>query len=848
MKYTVAQIHEILNLSPPEHQADRSVTQVLTDSRHLLFPQTTLFIALRSNRQNGHLYISGLYTKGVRVFLVSEEQDHNLFPGAAFILVSDTLAAFQKLAGYWRNCFQLPVIGIIGSNGKTIVKEWLHQLLAEDYRIVRSPRSFNSQIGVPLSLALMNATHQMGIFEAGISQPGEMIRLEKMIRPSIGIFTNIGAAHAAGFRDMRQKIREKLLLFAHTGLLISRMDSTLLREEILSLYEKRKNSKQPLKLLSWSFQQPDKTPPAAELTIIRIHTKKEEAENPFSLIEAIYKGEKRVIEIPFTDSGSIENVIHCWCLLLYLEIKDTLIFKRMKQLAPVAMRLEMKPGVQNCTLINDSYNSDFTSIKVALDFLSQQHQHAKHTLILSDVAQSGEEETRLYQQIAHLLQEKKVNRFIGIGEALNRQRKVFEQLPEIEYEFYPTTEAFLSRLSQKLFPTTLLPFRDEMILLKGARTFGFERISRLLEMKKHQTELEINLNALVHNLKTYQQLLKPGVRTMVMVKAFSYGSGSAEIANLLQFHQVDYLAVANVEEGMDLRKNGIQLPVMVLNPDPFYFDLFPQWNLEPELYSLSILKAFRNQLLKQGISDYPVHLILDTGMHRLGFVPEEMTELLSFLKEQDTLKISSVFSHLAASENPDMDDFTNQQARLFEEMSEQISSLLPYPIIRHLVNTSGISRHPDLQYDMVRLGIGLYGIDKTLNKQLQVVHTLRSTLSQIKEIPAGETIGYGRAGKADTPKRIATVALGYADGYLRSLGLGKAQMHLHGKPAPTVGHICMDMLMLDITHIPEAHEGDTVVVFGDSPSIQELAAWGNTIPYEILTGLSQRIVRVYVQE
>ncbi len=847
MRYTVAQIHEILGLDPPVIQGKHRIFHLLTDSRNLSFPDGTLFIAIRSSHQNGHHFISELYEKGVRAFLINEDQDHNLFPEAAFIRVPDTISALQRLAANWRNNFQIPVIGITGSNGKTIVKEWIHQLLADDLHIVRSPKSYNSQIGVPLSLALINSAHQMGVFEAGISQPGEMARVEKMIRPAIGIFTNIGAAHAAGFRNVRQKIREKLLLFAHSQLLIYKDDHTILNEEIASLYKKRQASEKPIVLFSWSVQKTERETSKTQLVITRIRERKDENGNFLSLIEGKYKGEKKAIEIPFTDSGSVENAIHCWCLLLYLEIEEARVISRMKRLTPVAMRLEMKPGIQNCTLINDSYNSDFTSIKVALDFLSYQRQHSKHTLIFSDVAQSGEDEVGLYRQIANLVHEKKVDHFIGIGAALYRQKRSFEAFREMRCSFYPSTEFFLRELSSRL-PLYTLPFQDEAILIKGARAFGFERISRLLEKKKHQTELEINLNAIVHNLKTYQQLLKPGVRTMVMVKAFSYGSGSTEIANVLQFHKVDYLAVANVDEGIELRKGGIRIPIMVLNPDPYYFDALIQWKLEPELYSLSILKRFQIQLKNQGVAHYPVHIILDTGMHRLGFSPNEIPEVARFLKEQSVIKVVSVFSHLAAAEEPNKDGFTNRQAFLFEKMSQKITAVLPYPVIRHLANTAGISRHPDLQYDMVRLGIGLYGIDATMGNKLQVVHTLRTTISQIKNVPAGETVGYGRAGRVDSDKRIATVAVGYADGYLRSLGMGKAQMFLHGKPAPVIGNICMDMLMLDITHIPEAREGDTVIVFGHHPRIEELATLGNTIPYEILTGLSRRIVRIYVQE
>lgn len=839
MKYTIEQITSVLNLPLPDKQATRIITQLLTDSRQLFHPETTLFVALSSERQDGHRYISELYRKGVRAFLVLAHFDTTPYPEACFIKVSDPLTALQKLAAAWRRKFSIPVIGITGSNGKTVIKEWLFQLLKPDYHIVRSPKSYNSQTGVPLSVVEMNPTHQLAIFEAGISQPKEMEKLQKIILPDLGIFTNIGEAHAEGFANVREKIREKLRLFSTTQLLIFSEDDAVVNKEIHAFQNEQEEK--PFALFSWSR----KSSGSARLIITGIQ-KRKTGEALFSTIKARYDEQEVAIEIPFTDEGSIENAIHCWCLMLYLKINQEAISRRMTQLQPVAMRLEMKNGIQNCTLINDSYNTDFTSIKVALDFLYHQRQHEKHTLILSDIVQSGEEERILYEQIAALLSKKRIQRFIGIGKALQRQKESFNHLSCTS--FYPTTESFIEALHRETASGRNLPFHDETILLKGARSFGFERISKLLEQKKHQTELIVNLNALIHNLKAYQSLLRTGVRTMVMVKAFSYGSGSAEIANLLQFYRVDYLAVANIDEGIDLRKNGITLPIVVLNPDPFYFDELARWQLEPELYSLSTLKGFQEVIARLGIAGYPVHLKLDTGMHRLGFSPEQIPALTALLREQKTLQVASVFSHLVASEDPRMDEFTQKQAQRFEEMSGAIAAALPYPVLRHLANTAGISRHPDLQYDMVRLGIGVYGIDPAMHSKLQVVHTLKTTISQIKEVTAGETIGYGRAGIADTDKRIAVVALGYADGYLRSLGKGKARMSLHGKWAPTIGQICMDMLMLDITHIPEAEEGDRVDVFGQKPRIEELAAWGDTIPYEILTGLSQRIVRIYIQE
>lgn len=839
MKYTIGQLAKILHLSQHIKHAQREISQLLTDSRRLIHPHETLFIALSSNRQDGHQYIPELYKNGVRAFLTNQNFDPSPYPDADFFQVSHPLKSLQFIVETWRNKFSIPLIGITGSNGKTIVKEWLFQLLKSDYHIIRSPKSFNSQIGVPLSVAEINKDHNLAIFEAGISRTGEMDRLQKIIHPNIGIFTNIGEAHSEGFTDIKQKIREKLKLFTNTQCLIFCKDDALLEQEIHRFQKKQNTAHQQLKLFSWS----KKKSQSAQLQIIHIHREEKKRPQPNSQIEAIYKNQKLAISFPFTDNGSIENAIHCLCTLLYLGINPKDLSARFEKLQPVAMRLEMKTGIQNCQLINDSYNSDFASIKVALDFLVHQKQRDKHTLILSDIEQAGTAEKVLYQKLAHLLEAKKIDRFIGIGDALFRQRQLFENLPEVS--FYPSTPKLIKAIKTSSVHSLFL---NEVILLKGARSFTFEKIVKLLEQKKHQNELTINLNAVVHNLKTYQSLLDPKVKTMVMVKAFSYGSGSAEIASLLQFHRVDYLAVANIEEGIYLRKNGITLPILILNPDPFYFEELIEWELEPELYSFTIFDEFAQKAASMGLTHCAVHIKLDTGMHRLGFTKEQLPQLITTIKHAPHLKIASIFSHLAASENPEMDYFTKIQGELFDQMSTVITGELSYPVIKHLSNTSGISRHPNLQFNMVRLGIGLYGIDAAMENKLETVHTLKATIAQIKSIPPGDTVGYGRAGKVKTPTRIAIVTLGYADGYLRSLGLGKGKMLIHQKHAPTIGQICMDMLMLDITSIPNAKVGDEVIVFGADLKIEKVASSGHTIPYEILSGLSQRIIRVYTQE
>lgn len=852
MSYPLDEISKALNAETLHKGKEITVSHLLLDSRKLIYPQTTLFIALVTLSGDGHTFIPQLYEKGVRAFLVSRFPEHAAYPEASFLQVNNTLQSLQLLASWHRNRFHIPVIGITGSNGKTIVKEWLYQLLNQEENIVRNPKSYNSQTGVPLSVWGMQPEHTLGIFEAGISQTGEMVSLEKIIRPAIGIFTNIGDAHNEGFLNIVQKIREKLLLFVHAQVLIYCKDYPELHECVLlvhsQMHRKEHSDKKTLRLFTWSFKTD------ADLTITRVVKESGQPEDSdvaeHTLISGVYKGKTLQIRIPFTDQGSIENAINCWCLLLYMGKDESLVRKRMEQLSRVAMRLELKEAVNDCSLINDSYNSDLGSLSIALDFLSQQKQYPRRTLILSDILQSGRNEADLYEDVAGLLEQKTVNRFIGIGKNISREKQSFLKISSLTAEFFATTDEFITAYLNP-HPTGIpLSFEHETILLKGARSFEFEKISRLLEQKTHITELEINLNALTHNLKAYQLLLTPGVKIMAMVKAFSYGSGSYEIANLLQFHQVDYLAVAYADEGISLRKRGITMPIMVMNPEPGTFDSMLQWSLEPEIYSLSLLRAFENAVKTFGSRAFPIHIKLDTGMHRLGFSEENLGEVIHHLKHSSELQVVSVFSHLAASEDPAFDAFTRQQARCFEAMSSRLAAALPYPILRHLANSSAASRFAELQYDMVRLGIGLYGIstDQTLKGNLEMVSTLKSRVSQIRKIKAGETVGYRRSGVADEDKIIATIPVGYADGYHRTLGNGKGKIAIRGSLAPTIGNICMDMLMADVTAIAGIKENDPVIIFGDCPSLRQVAAWAGTIPYEILTGISQRVKRIYLQE
>jgi len=831
LSYSISQIKQILKATQLQLINDAVIEHLLPDSRKLLFPSTTLFFALDGPRRNGSSFIGDLYKKDVRSFIVGENfstEELKKYPEANFLQVRDTLHALQLLAAHHRNEFKIPVIGITGSNGKTIVKDWLYQLLHTDFNIVRSPKSYNSQIGVPLSVWQMNEHHTLGIFEAGISQPDELQRLEKIIHPTIGVFTNIGEAHNEGFLNIRQKINEKLKLFLNSEWLIYGADDPDINEAVNTFVSTIKNENQ-LKIFTWSKKQ--------EATL---YIKKTEKRISDTVINAEYKKESISITIPFFDDASIENSITCWCVLLQLGVKPDTIAERMLLLRPIEMRLELKQGINNCSVINDSYSADINSLAIALDFLQQQQQHPKRSLILSDILQSGRGGSELYPAIASILKQKKVDRFIGIGTDISKHKDAFKNIKETI--FFPSTSVFKEHFNS-------IHFHDETILLKGARSFEFEQISHLLEQKIHQTVLEIDLSAITHNLKQYQKELNPGVKLMAMVKAFSYGSGSFEIANLLQFHKVDYLAVAYADEGVELRKSGITLPMMVMNAEETTFDVLIQYNLEPELYSFGILKSFSNYLEQSGITNYPVHIKLDTGMHRLGFEKQDMNELGKLLYESSTFKVQSVFSHLAASDAAEHDGFTREQVASFIKSSDLLQQKLSYPFIKHIANTSAIHRHKDIQFDMVRLGIGLYGVDSipAMQQQLKNVTTLKTTISQIKKVKAGESVGYSRKGIAHKDSVIATVRIGYADGYPRILSNGIGKMLINGNLVPVIGNVCMDMIMLDVTGV-DIKEGDDVIVFGKELPVNDLAKWAQTIAYEILTGVSQRVKRVYYEE
>lgn len=819
---SLAQISRITEgeLSGNQKLMQSAITSIITDSRQFQRGSDVLFIALKGPVNNGHDYIPDLIEKGVCFFLVSERTVIN--DDAIFILVDDTTLALQKLAAFNRHLFEIPVIGITGSNGKTIIKEWLHDLLSADFRIVRSPKSYNSQVGVPLSVLLMNNEDELAFFEAGISQPGEMPKLAPIIDPQIGILTNIGDAHQEFFISLEQKLSEKLLLFSNCEKLVCRADDKLVQEQVSSFCAK--NNIEPV---FWSTKN-DKSSLYFEVGILQDSCQ----------IEAHFDQKRFRFRIPFTDDSAIENACHCFATITALGLDPAKFPDRFEKLHPVAMRLEIKQGINNCILINDFYNSDLNSFNIALTVLNQQATNVdqEKILILSDIEQTGVADEELYTRVNQLITDGKITRMIGIGPKIAAYKKVFS-VPAIYFE---NTEKFILGFQRK-------DFQSSAILIKGARRFRFEQISALLQQKAHQTVLEINLNALVNNLNVFRKKLKPSTKIMVMVKAFSYGSGDVEVARILQYQKVDYLAVAVADEGVQLRNAGITVPIIVMNPEQDSFQNIIRYNLEPNIYSFELLRNFSASVSLAGSHDFPIHIKIDTGMNRLGFKHEdELHSVLEFLKSNQNLRIQSVFSHLVGSDEAALDDFTRRQIQKFEKAADLLRSSFPHSIDRHILNSAGIERFTEKQYEMVRLGIGLYGVSVS-GLPLQNIGILKSTISQVKTIDESESVGYNRKGQVKRESRIAIVPVGYADGLDRKLGNKNGTAYINGKFAPIIGNICMDMLMLDITDV-DAESGDTVEFFGPHISIKELAAQIGTIPYEILTGISQRVKRVYLQE
>jgi len=800
---------------------DLIATNIIIDSRHQNPGEDPAFLAIRGINHDGHNFIPVMYDKGVRIFIVDKlPDDIERFSASAFIITPDTVSALQLIASYVRRSFSSPVIAVTGSTGKTIVKEWLADVIGLTVPLVRSPRSFNSQTGVPLSVLKLDKKYRMAIIEAGISRMHEMDNLREVIDPSIGVITNIGDAHSENFPDKFVKTKEKLKLFRDASMIIYCRDYKIIHEAIID-----EAGFQSKILVDWSLNDPDA---AIRVSLITGRDRSTD-------IEMNYKGNKYSFMIPFVDRASVENAVTVASVCLALQIDREVIREGLASLVSVAMRMEVKSGINNCQLIEDYYNSDPGSLRMALEYLTTRNSR-KSTLILSDFMQTGRDKEDLYSEVAAMVRETGIGKFIGIGPELSECRSFFEK----NSEFYYSTDEFILRFNSA-------DYKDETILLKGARRYEFEKISRLLELQLHQTVLEINLGAIAHNLNEFRRLLQPGTRIMVMVKAFAYGAGPAEIAGLLEYHRISYLGVAYADEGVELRNAGVTMPVMVMNHDPYSCDLIIRYNLEPVIYSYPSLERFSAVAAKHGLVQYPVHIKIDTGMHRLGFMPEEIPKLTEKLKKLEQLNVASVFSHLASSEDERFDTFTHKQADIFKEAVTYLRKELGYNFLRHLCNSSGIVRFPQYHFDMVRPGIGIYGIGHLPGLDLKPVGRFKTRISQIKKIGSGEPVGYGCADVSDKERTIAILPVGYADGLKRILGNGKGHLFIRNTKVPITGNICMDMCMVDITGLG-AVSGDEAEIFGDNIDIGEIAGLCETIPYEILTSIPRRVRRIFYHE
>lgn len=826
MQYTIEDIREILRAKERIVTPDSKVTRLLTDSRSLSFPEETIFFAIKTKHGDGHNYVKELYHRGVHNFIVNSTVGFEELDKANFIIVEDSLKALQNLAAHHRSLFDIPVIGITGSDGKTIVKEWLYQLTAGSYNVTRSPRSYNSQIGVPLSVWKLSDESTLGIFEAGISQIQEMDNLQNIIKPTIGIMTNISSAHQENFSTMQEKCFEKLSLFRKCDIVIYNADDPLLAGCVT-------RSHLPSREIAWSCKDPERP----------LYIKSIEKDDTGTTVKYNYLTIENSYRIPFLDDASVEDSISCLAAALYLMIPANIIAERMAQLEPVAMRLEVKEGKRGCLIINDSYNSDTASLDIALDFMERRSAtlpHLRRTLVLADIKQTGKSANNLYRIVLEYLEERKIEKFIGIGKDICSQAAKFKK-SDIECHFFENTEALLAS-------HILRDMHNECILIKGSRSFHFEDVSEALEKKVHQTILEVNLSALRDNLNRYRNSLAPSTKTICMVKAGAYGAGALEVGRTLQECNANYLAVAVADEGAELRKDGITTGIIVMNPEPSSYSTLFDNKLEPEVYSFGMLKSLIHAACHEGITDYPIHIKIDTGMHRLGFLPEEIPALIDTLKRQSALTPRSVFSHFAGSDSPLFDKFTKTQIERFEKTANELQGAFKHKILRHICNSAGAERFTGAQYDMVRLGIGLYGISPMgEDNTLRPISTLKTIILQLRDVPAEETVGYSRKGRLTRDSRIAALPIGYADGLNRRLGNGKGYCIINGKRAPYIGNICMDVCMVDVTGI-ECKEGDTVEIFGDNLPVTTVAEWLETIPYEVLTSVSTRIKRVYYSD
>ncbi len=825
MKYTAAEIADILPGEKQLSNPSSEITELAFDSRKIFLPEKTIFFALRTSNGDGHHYIEEAIRKGVKNLVISDKSYLKEKADLNYFLVNDVLASLQLLAARHRNKFQIPVVAITGSNGKTSTKEWLFETLSKKYRVRRNPKSFNSQIGVPLSIWNLNPDDEIGIFEAGISKPGEMKKLQKIIRPTHGLLSNIGPAHDEGFKSREEKLFEKLSLFEEVQTLVYCRDQEFVHKGIHTWHKKHPD----VRLFSWGVNA------SADIRV---------AQND-RILTVEYQGRKWTLKAPFLDRAGIENLFHLIALLISLHLDPADFLDRIQKLEHLPLRLELKNAINNSILIYDCYNNDLRSLQIALEYQNIHGAGKEKSVILSDILESGIPPDKLYEQLARLLQENDVKKVVGIGPEISQHLP--NLLPQkIQTSFYSNIDDFKNNYQKE-------SFQKQVILLKGARKFTFERIGPLLEEQTHGTRLHISLEALRMNYNLYRSLLSPDVNIMVMVKALAYGTGMDRVASVLQYHHADYLAVAYADEGVSLRKAGIRLPIMVMNTADEAMERLLEHHLEPQIFNLSILKRFLAALEvyhSESGSPYPIHLKIDTGMHRLGFDESDIPQLLNQLKDAgDKVRVQSIFSHLASAENPAEDDFSRIQIQRFKEISEKISHALGYQPLRHLANSSAIVRFPEAHFDMVRLGIGLYGIDPSglLSNQLQTVAALYTNISQIRKIPAGEGIGYGSLDPANHERKIAVVGIGYADGYSRRFSSGRGYMLVNGQPAPVTGNVCMDMTLLDITGI-DAKEGDLVEVFGENLKIEDLASKIETIPYELLANLSERIKRVYLEE
>ncbi|HEY8936221.1 MAG TPA: bifunctional UDP-N-acetylmuramoyl-tripeptide:D-alanyl-D-alanine ligase/alanine racemase [Cyclobacteriaceae bacterium] len=808
---TFLQIEEITKGRILDSFQDKVITELTIDSRKASISEGSLFFAIKGARNDGHDHIQELYNRGVRQFVVERNITFIHHNDVNVLKVKSSIEALQLIAASHRKQFSIPVIGVTGSNGKTIIKEWVYQLLSKDYNCIKNPGSYNSQVGVPLSVWQMQSYHQLGIFEAGISKEGEMENLQRIINPTLGIFTNIGSAHDEGFQNEKSKIREKLTLFKNVTKLIYCIDHVAIHNQI---------AQTNISTLSWGFT----GEPSIKVKL--------QYDSVYSLK---YKEQQFELTLTIRDSASIENTFHCVALLIHLNFNQQQIQERINLLQAIPMRLELKEGINQCYLIDDTYNNDLGGLQISLDFLTNQKHKKNKRLILSDIQQSGLAEEELVKKIALLVNGSNLQHFIGIGASLTK----FKHFIEVSGEYFNSTDEFLQNFDfEKL--------QEEIILIKGARAFQFEKIVAQLQRKVHGTVVEIDLDAMVHNLNYFKSRLAHKTKVMAMVKAFAYGSGSSEVASLLQYHNIDYLGVAYADEGIELRKNNIALPIMVMNPSEESFASIQLYNLEPEIYSFKILDSLLKSLNGKSCK---IHIKVDTGMHRLGFEENDADKLLSGLLTNPQIHVASIFSHLAGADEAMHDNFSKQQAEHFKSFADKLSTGLGYKPLYHVLNSPGILRLSQYQFDMVRLGIGLYGVDPTANgfNELKPVATLKSIISQIKTIAPGETVGYGRRGKADKATTIATIAIGYADGYNRAFSRGVGEVLINGQRAKVIGNVCMDMTMIDITDI-DAKEGDEVIIFGKGLPIQEVAAKVNTIAYEILTNTSDRVKRVFVAE